>query len=219
TVSLSGDGGATWTVVDTMGPATADSNGGWIQHAVFLNAIMTPTSNMQLRWVASDLGSGSIVEAALDDVEGTNLGPSAGFIGTRYCSPALPNSSMFPSFINAYGSENAALNNVTLSATLMAYNQFGIFLNGTAQGSVVPAGSQGNLCVSGALGRYNRMGEIFYTGQTGSGSLTLDLTNTPTNSGTVSILSGQTWTFQAWFRDNNPGSTSNFSDAVSVTFY
>ncbi|MCP3916270.1 MAG: hypothetical protein GY711_12005 [bacterium] len=29
---------------------------------------------------------------------------------------------------------------------------------------------------------------------------------------------GETWNFQCWYRDNNPGPTSNFTDAVSVTF-
>jgi hypothetical protein len=110
------------------------------------------------------------------------------------------------------------MNDITLSATLMPINQFGIFLNGTSQGSVIPVGSQGNLCVAGALGRYNRPGEIFYTGASGSGSLALDLNDTPTNTGTTSILSGETWNFQAWFRDDNPTSTSNFSNAVAVTF-
>ena len=46
----------------------------------------------------------------------------------------------------------------------------------------------------------------------------LDLANTPTPMGNVSVLAGQTWNFQAWYRDNNPGPTSNFTDAVSVTF-
>jgi hypothetical protein len=28
---------------------------------------------------------------------------------------------------------------------------------------------------------------------------------------------GETWSFQAWFRDVNPGVTSNFTDGVAVT--
>jgi hypothetical protein len=27
-----------------------------------------------------------------------------------------------------------------------------------------------------------------------------------------------TWNFQRWYRDLNPGSTSNFTDALRVTF-
>ena len=53
---------------------------------------------------------------------------------------------------------------------------------------------------------------------TGEGALVLDLTNTPTASGSVSIQAGETWYFTAWFRDDNPGNTSNLSDAVCIAF-
>ena len=36
--------------------------------------------------------------------------------------------------------------------------------------------------------------------------------------GGVTVGSGETWNFQCWFRDQNPGPTSNLSDAVSLTF-
>ena len=49
-------------------------------------------------------------------------------------------------------------------------------------------------------------------------SLQLDLLNTPTPAGPVAILPGETWYFTAWFRDSNPGPTSNFTDAVSILF-
>ncbi|MCP3913994.1 MAG: hypothetical protein GY711_00380, partial [bacterium] len=32
------------------------------------------------------------------------------------------------------------------------------------------------------------------------------------------ILPGETWNFQAWHRDHTPGLTSNFTEAMSVTF-
>ncbi|MDF1836248.1 MAG: hypothetical protein P1V35_00130, partial [Planctomycetota bacterium] len=218
TVSLSNDGGSSWAVLDNVGPATPDSNGGWIKHTFNLNNAMSLTNNMRLRFVASDLGSGSIVEAALDDIEGVNLGAVNADIGTAYCTSPVPNSSFFSAQISAFGNSMASMNNVTLNAILMPTNQFGIFLNGTDQGSVTPAGSQGLLCVAGALGRYNRAGEIFFTGGAGTGSLTLDLDDTPSNMGPVSITAGETYNFQAWFRDDNPNSTSNFSSAVSITF-
>ena len=37
-------------------------------------------------------------------------------------------------------------------------------------------------------------------------------------SGTTPISPGETWHFQAWHRDANPTLTSNFTDAVAVTF-
>ena len=55
-------------------------------------------------------------------------------------------------------------------------------------------------------------------GQGGRFLLTLDLAQIPQLAGLVSVQSGDTWHYQAWYRDTNPGATSNFSDAVSVTF-
>ena len=34
----------------------------------------------------------------------------------------------------------------------------------------------------------------------------------------VQILPGETWTFQAWYSDQNPGPVTNLTGAVSVTF-
>lgn len=34
----------------------------------------------------------------------------------------------------------------------------------------------------------------------------------------VAITAGETWSFQGWFRDNNPGPTSNFTDGIEVVF-
>ena len=32
------------------------------------------------------------------------------------------------------------------------------------------------------------------------------------------IHAGETWNFTTWYRDNNPSTTSNFTDAVSIAF-
>ena len=68
------------------------------------------------------------------------------------------------------------------------------------------------------MGRYNRPGQIISSGPTGSILFPIDLTAIPTPTGLVPALSGETWNFQAWYRDVNPTATSNFTDAVSVTF-
>jgi hypothetical protein len=31
-------------------------------------------------------------------------------------------------------------------------------------------------------------------------------------------MAGETWNFELWYRDNNPGPTSNFSDGLTITF-
>ena len=57
-----------------------------------------------------------------------------------------------------------------------------------------------------------------FSGGGGSFFLGLDLNDTPQPGGSVAIVAGETWNFQAWFRDMNPGPTSNFTDGVSVLF-
>ena len=47
-------------------------------------------------------------------------------------------------------------------------------------------------------------------------SIQVDLTAVPQPTGTVAVQPGDTWNFQAWYRDL--GGTNNFTDAVSVTF-
>ena len=46
----------------------------------------------------------------------------------------------------------------------------------------------------------------------------VDITVLPRPNGTHAVVAGETWNFQCWFRDNNPGPTSNFTDAVSLAF-
>ena len=82
-----------------------------------------------------------------------------------------------------------------------------------------PGGSQGTLCLGGAIGRYVGPGQIVNSGSTGEITLAIDLTQTPQPTGLVSVQPGETWNFQAWYRDAIGGSaTSNFTDGLSITF-
>ena len=67
TVDISNDAGANWTNVETVGPSGTGTSGGWIFHEFDVASIITPTDQMQLRFIAADEGDGSLVEAALDD--------------------------------------------------------------------------------------------------------------------------------------------------------
>ena len=80
------------------------------------------------------------------------------------------------------------------------------------------AARRGCLCLGGLIGRYVGAGQIRNSGATGSFSLALDLTAMAHPFNPVVAQPGQTWYFQARHRDANPGLTSNFTDAVSITF-
>jgi choice-of-anchor B domain-containing protein len=69
TVHLSSDGGATWVLARTIGPNGPDTLGGWIREEIPLSEHIMPTRTVRVLFVVSDLGSGSIVEAAIDDLQ------------------------------------------------------------------------------------------------------------------------------------------------------
>jgi len=143
-------------------------------------------------------------------------------LGVSYCGPAVPNTTLASAVITAAGSATATANNVTLTAASLPLNQFGFFLTSQTQGFVaMPGGiSVGNLCLGGTIGRYVGPGQIKNAGPGGSFSLVLNLTQTPAGAVFASITAGQTWNFQAWFRDVLPGGspTSNFTDGRSILF-
>jgi len=141
-------------------------------------------------------------------------------IGARYCNPSVSNSLGFRAALDANGARAAAANDVTLIATLLPTNIFGFFLGSQTQGLVgQPGGSEGVLCLGGLIGRYVAPTQIKNSGAGGSFELVLDLNQTPAGPVFAAIAAGETWNFQAWYRDSTGGlPSSNFSDAVSITF-
>lgn len=82
----------------------------------------------------------------------------------------------------------------------------------------MPGGSLGNLCLGGAIGRFQRPGEIGTTSGAGVYGLAFGVATLPQPSGAVAGAAGETWHFQAWHRDLVAGAaTSNFTEASSVT--
>ena len=75
-VDISNDGGSTWTNLETVGPGGVEVRGGWIRKTFRISDFVTPTDQMQVRFVASDLGEGSIVEAGVDAFELLQVGCS-----------------------------------------------------------------------------------------------------------------------------------------------
>ncbi|MEM9382220.1 MAG: VCBS repeat-containing protein [Planctomycetota bacterium] len=142
--------------------------------------------------------------SAIGEVECTSLANSTGAVGST----------------SAFGSTRAALNAVELRSADLPLNAAGFYLTSLTPDTVVGAGgSQGVLCLGGAIGRYVGPGQVLFSGADGSFDLELDLTAVPQPSGFVAVLPGQTWRFQAWYRDAIGGTpTSNFTDGLAILF-
>ena len=151
------------------------------------------------------------------NVAGSSVG-GPGPIGTNYCS-ANANSTGNAGSISGFGETRVSANDVTLTASNLPPNQFGILIVSATQGFVPNAGgtSNGNLCLGGAIGRYVGPGEILSSGATGEFSLAIDLGLIPQGGGTTATVAGDTWNFQAWYRDG-VGLGSNFTDGLEILF-
>ncbi|MEM9382222.1 MAG: hypothetical protein AAGB93_19865 [Planctomycetota bacterium] len=140
---------------------------------------------------------------------------TGGGIGTNYCT-AVPNSSGLVGLMQARGTTSAAANDITLRATQLPPSAFGFFLNSRTPGFTAgPGGSAGNLCLGGSIGRFDA--QIVNSGPTGKFEIQIDLTQIPSPTGAVQAAAGETWRFQAWFRDSVGGMpTSNLTNGLRI---
>ncbi len=70
-VEVSDDDGASWVALETVGPAGPEVSGGWFRKEFPITEIagIANSSLFRIRFHATDLGGGSVVEAAVDGVE------------------------------------------------------------------------------------------------------------------------------------------------------
>jgi hypothetical protein len=68
-VEISNNGGASWIDLETVGPSGPEVSGGWYHRSFRIADVLPPSASMRLRFTASDLGEGSVVEAAVDGVQ------------------------------------------------------------------------------------------------------------------------------------------------------
>ena len=172
-------------------------------------AFLTTTDVLQLRcglWYVNfhttAFGAGEI-RGQVDD-----------FSVDPYCSGLPTSFSIDGARLLTAGDFTAANNSLVFNATGVPPGKFGYMLVGQGTKVVNPPGSQGQICLTGGpIGRYP--GQVMVANNGGAlGPFTPSIIPLPNNLGTV--MTGETWNFQCWFRE--VGNTSNFTDALAVTF-
>jgi len=206
-VHISDNGGSNWSLVEMVGPTDSESNGGWYQNTFLVSDYVSLTADVRMRFRASDLDSGSIVEAAVDDLEVVDIiCQICG--GSNYCTIS-PNSVGGGSSITSNNQTSIAANNFSLSCSGAIPGQFGIFYFGPNQVST-PFG-HGVRCVGGTTRRLPVLQADFF----GDAAYDLDFTSPPESD----ITADSTWNFQFWHRDPAAGPPNfNLSDGLEVLF-
>ena len=139
-------------------------------------------------------------------------------LGTRSCSPAVPNSRGTAGLLLIEGTPSPTSTNLRLRALGLPPGELVLFLVSSPTAYLPGAGgSAGTLCLGSPLGRFNAPGQLAPAGPSGIANLPLDPTHLPLGGG-LAVTAGETWHFQAWYRDSAPLPTSNLTDAVSLLF-
>ncbi|MFT5051456.1 MAG: hypothetical protein ACI8QZ_002874 [Chlamydiales bacterium] len=155
------------------------------------------------------LNEGGTVSMILTCVSGGCAPPRTDMaLGSNYCT-STPNSSGNPAVISASGSTVIGDNYLNLRVDDAPPSKFGIFFFGQNQ-IMAPLG-QGFLCIGSPQLRL----PLVRTCASGAVQFSPQLPSLP--QGTM-VSPGSTWSFQFWFRDQNPNVTTNTSDGIEITF-
>jgi hypothetical protein len=138
-------------------------------------------------------------------------------VGTTYCVGST-NSRGLVGHMRGRGNRRVSNNNLFLDALDLPFNSAAFFIVSRTTAFVpLAGGSQGNLCLGGAIGR--GVGPIVNTGSTGRATAQANLLAMPSPTGAFAVAPGDTLSFQCWHRDVVGGvATSNFSNALQVHF-
>ena len=134
---------------------------------------------------------------------------------TLYCSVAANSTGSIALTQVLGGSTSTQYDKLWLHGLGMPPGQFGYGLTSLTQADVIPPGSEGHLCLGGQVGRF--ADQVAAVAPNGTLPFFVDLEDLPVGTG-VAVLPGETWNFQLWYRDANPGPTSNFTRPIAITF-
>ncbi|MEM9799107.1 MAG: hypothetical protein AAGA20_02210 [Planctomycetota bacterium] len=133
-------------------------------------------------------------------------------IGRQYCS-AVENSVGGNGWLALYGTQSSHAYKTAVASGL-SESGIVLLLNSLESGFVAePGGSSGNLCLGGTVGRM--LDVVAPIAPDRTATIQFDPRALARPNGTVAAQPGETWHFQAWYRDNENGvATSNFTNAV-----
>lgn len=129
------------------------------------------------------------------------------------CS-GMPNSTGAGAAMGWVGSPSTSAADLGLQVTGLPTDVFGMLIM-SGQTGFIPGfgGSQGDLCLGEPCFRF--FDNVQNSGAMGEMTFFPDFGALPMG---VTIAPADTWNFQVWYRDMNPGVTSNTSGAMAVTF-
>jgi choice-of-anchor B domain-containing protein len=233
-VEVSNNNGGSWTNVETVGPATIETIGGWIFHQFTVSDYVAPTSQVKIRFIAEDAGTDSNVEAAVDDFavvdavcqdaqafcfgDGSNTDCPCFNLGAT--GHGCENSSLTGGAILGWtGTASLAADSLVLTSTDERPTALSVFVQGDVE--IAPTNfGDGLRCMGGSLKR-------LYSKSASGGSVTAPAGAEPSISARSAALGSpisafQSRFYQVYYRDPAssfcPPNTFNVSSGVKVVW-
>ncbi len=230
-VDVSGNNGTTWVNVETVGPSSADTVGGWIYHQFRVADFVAPTSTVRVRFVAEDAGSGSIIEAAVDDFQilavdcggfaticaGDGSGTPCPCANEGAAGSGCRNSTGNGAQLAANGTPSIQNDTFVLTGSSMPATATALFVQsaGIDHGGLGTQLGDGLRCISGASVRLAVKSNV-------GGSSSFPAAGDPKISILGGLSAGATRYYHVWYRDNNAGfctsATYNYTNGITATW-
>ena len=102
-VEISNNGGTTWVPLETI----SSNNAAWTKRSWRVRDFVTPTNQVRVRFIARDLGTGSLVEAGIDDFKITSIDCAADIVGDINGDGSVDGTDL-SILLGSWGSNNSA---------------------------------------------------------------------------------------------------------------
>ncbi len=190
-------------------PTANLNDGGWVAQDIDISALADNNPSVTVEWALQSNGTTNYGGWNVDDVEVLWVEglPVPCAAPQSFCVGA-PNSTGFGAAIQADGTSNISVNNLSLYGLYLPPFTAGIFFYGP-NATQIPFGS-GFICITGTTYRL----PVVFADAFGIARYDVNYPTLP-----HLIAAGDVWRFQFWYRDNPNGVPGfNLSDGVAITF-